>query len=307
MDLKEQKYVCTLAECGNLTRAAEKLYISQPALSIYINNLEKNLGTALFDRNGKKFVLTYAGERYVERAKKMLDLEREFNEELEDIVREHAGRIRLGVSLRRAPWLIPPLLAEFEKKWPDVEVIVREWNLADLNEMLKNYELDMVILNRADATEDMETVPILREEFLLAVPQVHPLNERAEYVPGEKYRKIRPEYLNGQKLIFHSPWQSSRKLENNIIKKHGIVPSGIRVIRGTELIVQMVAEGLGIGFVREGYATHIRYRKPVNYYILDTERHLKELVVAYKKESHIPDYMAEMIDMLKRQGEDFLS
>ena len=112
MDLREQKYVCTLAELGNLTRAAERLYISQPALSIYITNLEKNLGTPLFDRSGKKFTLTYAGEQYVKRAEKMLELEREFNEEIEKISRETAGRIRLGISQRRGCLFLPPVLAE---------------------------------------------------------------------------------------------------------------------------------------------------------------------------------------------------
>lgn len=73
-------------------------YISQPALSIYITNLEKNLGIPLFDRSGKKFTLTYAGEQYVEKAKKMLELEREFCEDIEKITRETAGRIRLGIS-----------------------------------------------------------------------------------------------------------------------------------------------------------------------------------------------------------------
>lgn len=58
MNLKEQEYVCVLAECGNITKAAEKLYISQPALSIYISNLEKTLGVKLFDRSGKRFTLT---------------------------------------------------------------------------------------------------------------------------------------------------------------------------------------------------------------------------------------------------------
>ena len=81
MDLREQKYVCALAECGNLTRAAEKLYISQPALSIYINNLENSLGVKLFERIGKRFVLTYAGERYVEAAQKMLDLKEHLDKE----------------------------------------------------------------------------------------------------------------------------------------------------------------------------------------------------------------------------------
>ena len=63
MDLKEQKYVCTLAECKSLTRASERLYISQPALSLYINNVEKILGARLFERNGRKFELTWLGLR----------------------------------------------------------------------------------------------------------------------------------------------------------------------------------------------------------------------------------------------------
>ena len=77
MDLKEQKYVCTLAECKSLTRASERLYISQPALSLYINNVEKNLGAPLFERNGRKFELTWLGKQYVEKASQMLELERQ--------------------------------------------------------------------------------------------------------------------------------------------------------------------------------------------------------------------------------------
>ena len=110
MDLREQKYVCTLAELGNLTRAAERLYISQPALSIYITNLEKNLGIPLFDRSGKKFTLTYAGEQYVEKAKKMLELEREFCEDIEkasDRILAGIGDDRCGRCWRGSGWEFP--------------------------------------------------------------------------------------------------------------------------------------------------------------------------------------------------------
>ena len=72
MNLKEQEYVCALAENGTITAAAKELFISQPALSIYINNLEKSLGVRLFERVGKQFILTYAGEQYVEKAKLIL-------------------------------------------------------------------------------------------------------------------------------------------------------------------------------------------------------------------------------------------
>lgn len=84
-----------LAECGNITRAAERLFISQPALSIYISSLEKSLGIRLFERVGKKFVLTCAGELYVEKARKMLALKAEFDEALSEIAggkRETADR-----------------------------------------------------------------------------------------------------------------------------------------------------------------------------------------------------------------------
>jgi len=85
MNLKEQEYVCALAENGTITAAAKELFISQPALSIYINNLEKSLGVRLFERVGKQFILTYAGEQYVEKAKLILQLSHELDEKLKDI------------------------------------------------------------------------------------------------------------------------------------------------------------------------------------------------------------------------------
>lgn len=189
MDLREQKYVCTLAELGNLTRAAERLYISQPALSIYITNLEKNLGTPLFDRSGKKFTLTYAGEQYVKRAEKMLELEREFNEEIEKISRETAGRIRLGISQRRGCFFLPPVIAEYERRWPEIDLVIREGNLTDLGEMFKNGELDMIVLNRIDVKENMDTELLFREEFLAAVPVCHEINEKSEYGARKPFPK----------------------------------------------------------------------------------------------------------------------
>ncbi|MCD8124115.1 MAG: LysR family transcriptional regulator [Lachnospiraceae bacterium] len=306
MDLKEQKYVCMLAECGNLTRAAEKLFISQPALICYLSYLEKNFGVLVFDRSGKRFVLTYAGERYVEKAKQMLQLEWEFNEELLVLAREETGRIRLGVPLRRGSWLIPPVIAEYEERCPGVEVIIREGNITQLNELLRNHELDMVILNRRDTADGMDLFPLFEEEFLAVVPVRHPVNEGAVYVPGERYRKISPEALDGQTLILHSEWQSSRAVEDGILKRHHITPSRIRTIRSIETSVQMAAEGLGIAFAREGYVVNMKYKKPVNYYILDMEQHKREVVVAMKEGTHLSAYMQEMLDILTEHGRVFL-
>ena len=79
-------------------KGGQNLFISQPALSIYISNLENSLGVKLFERIGKSFILTYAGERYVETAKKMLDLNEGFEQELQEIVGEYKGCVRLGMQ-----------------------------------------------------------------------------------------------------------------------------------------------------------------------------------------------------------------
>ena len=101
MDIKVLKYFVQVAKDQSYTRAAEHLFLSQPALSIYINNLEKSLNVKLFERVGKRFILTYAGERYVEKARAMLRLEEEFEEELKDITGNYTGRIRIGVQVPR--------------------------------------------------------------------------------------------------------------------------------------------------------------------------------------------------------------
>ena len=139
MNMKEQQYVCVLAECGSITRAAKELYISQPALSIYINNLEKSLNVKLFERVGKRFILTYAGERYVEKARAMLRLEEEFEEELKDITGNYTGRIRIGVQTRRATWLLPPVVAAYEQEFPNVDVILYEGIQGVLDQKSKKF------------------------------------------------------------------------------------------------------------------------------------------------------------------------
>lgn len=306
MELREQKYVCTLAECGNLTRASERLFISQPALSVYITNLEKSIGVPLFDRSGKRFTLTYAGERYVEKARQMLLMEQAFREEICAVVQETAGRLRLGVSQRRGAWLIPEVIVKYGEQWPEIDLVIREGNITDLNEMLKNNELDILILNKEDVSVDMEAQPLFTEEFLMAVPVRHPINEKAEYVPGARYRKIKPEHLNEQTLILHTPLQSSRGLEDLILKKNHVHPKKVWTIRSIETAVQMAAEGIGISFVREGYAVHLKYKKPVNYYMIDMEGHAGEVVAAYRTTEMLPAYVEGMVKILKEQGEHFL-
>ena len=147
MNLKEQQYVCTLARCQSLSRAAEELFISPSALSVYISNMEKYLGVRLFERTGrgKAFVLTSIGEEYVVRAEKMLELKAEFDGLVENELHKSYPAIRVGIQKRRAISVVPEALRRFMERYPDVDVIFRDGTLGDLTRMYREGNVDFMI------------------------------------------------------------------------------------------------------------------------------------------------------------------
>lgn len=302
MNLKEQTYVCVLAECGTITKAAERLFISQPALSIYIGTLERNLGVRLFDRVGKRFVPTYAGERYVEKARKMLALKAEFDGELSEILGGRRGRLRIGVQLRRETWLIPPVLARFKSEYPEIETVIREGNHGELMQMFDAYELDLVIMNGADIKSGMQSQELFSEELLVAVPQLSPLNEKAVWVEGSRYRRLDLRWLDGQDVILPYPGQSLRAEAEAALRGAGVTPGKIETIRNIEMAMQMVAEGLGVGFNREYYAMNMKYRKRVNYYTLGAAAPKSACVAGYRRGEQVPEPMQRFIALCREQA-----
>lgn len=306
MNLKEQQYVCVLAQCQNLTKAAQALFISQPALSIYINNLESNLGVKLFERIGKRFVLTYAGERYVETAEKMLALKEGFDRDIQEITGNYKGRLRIGIQTRRSTWFLPPVIAAYEKEFPHMDVIVMTGNMEYLKDKLHNYELDLFLCNAADADPStMTTHLIYKEQLLVAVPPDHPVNEKAVYVPGKRYRYLDLSYLQGETLVLQRPGQSIRKDADRLLKEKNVTPCRIRELESIETAMQFVAEGLGIGFNREGYTINMSYNKTVNYYAILSKEETIDFVLAHRKNLLIDTPTQRMIDMLIEQGQRY--
>ena len=130
MELRQFTYVDMVAACGSFTKAAAKLFISQPALSNYIGKVEEELGVKLFDRSSTPLTLTYAGEQYLKRARVILGQIHEMDKEIRDITQNMKGKIRLGFPSERIIYMLPLLLAPFKGKYPgiDVEVITGPGN-----------------------------------------------------------------------------------------------------------------------------------------------------------------------------------
>lgn len=308
MDLKEQRYVCTLAQYGSITKAAEHLYISQPSLSVYISNLEKSMGVKLFSRIGKRFVLTFAGEQYVKTAQQMLSLEDGFQAALSDIVRGSSGRLRIGMHLRRTPYLIPAVLSEFYQIHPNVEIDLHEADFKSLSNLLLNGQLDLLMSNRKIAnSNEIQYEHIYDDRLLMAVSSNHPLiREGIWKIKGNNHQWINLKAFQNENFIVQSPEQSIRYFIDRAIEFSDVQPQKYIMITNIETANQMAAEGLGIAFNMESYAKHFQYKKPVTYFLVGDPKFKTEFNISYCKETYLSGYMKDFINIVKSTGKHLL-
>lgn len=303
MNVKEQRYVCVLAECGNITAAAEKLFISQPALSIYINNLEHTLGVRLFDRSGKKFVPTQAGELYLSKAREMLRLDQEFEEELDELKHDRVGKLIIGIQLRRAPLLLPPVVARLKEAYPQVNIVIKEGVQSLIEKMLQKEECTIYVYNLMQKRSELTSHLILRDQMLAAFPAGHPILDKARIVPGQYYRHMDLADFIQEPLILPTKSQSLRTHLDRVFEKERLYPQHVMEIRNFETAIQLVAEGVGIGFNREQYAKNMMYSKPVEYCTFyDRNFCTTNLYASYPKDAQLPAYAKYAIELFVEEG-----
>jgi len=144
VNLREQEYICAVARCRSITKAAMELNVTQAALSLFVQNVEKRLGVALFERYKKEMIPTQVGEVYIEYARRILTEGEAFEEWLRDYFQKGKGRIRFGINSKRSPLIVPQLLLKMRELYPGVEVSVKESDTLQLSAMLQNDELDCI-------------------------------------------------------------------------------------------------------------------------------------------------------------------
>ena len=176
--IKELSYVIAIAEKGNVSKAAESLFISQPSLSQMLRQIEEEAGTPLFERGTQVFHPTYAGERYLHAAEVILNTNEILENELREIRGEERGRLRLGISVQRSIQLLPKVLPEFTRLYPKVEFRLREAGSAHLEQMVQSGQVDLALASVEPASPQLEYRLIHRERIGILTGPGSPLAQR---------------------------------------------------------------------------------------------------------------------------------
>lgn len=169
MNFLNLHYFLVAAEEMSITKAAGRLYISQQALSRHILTLEKEFGVELFSR-APSFSLTYAGKRLQDAGKKIMEIRRSLDGEMDEILGELRGELRIGVSYTRGQALLPYVLPRYIKKHPLMEITLREDTSEVLSELLTRGDIDLLLSTDPLLPDIADAEPLLKERILLLVP-----------------------------------------------------------------------------------------------------------------------------------------
>jgi DNA-binding transcriptional LysR family regulator len=203
----------TVAKRLNFTRAAEELFISQPAVTRHIQELEQQFKVKLFERNGTRIRLTVAGQRLLQHTEELFAIYRNIEFDMSSLTRRQSGRLFLGGSMTTAPYIIPPILARFHGRYPDVEVSLITGNTQQIEQALNLQEIDLGIVEGHSRHSSISYTEFMKDEIVLVSNPAHPLAKRAS---------IRPEDLTRIPLLLREPGSGTLEVVAHALKGIGI-------------------------------------------------------------------------------------
>ncbi len=249
MTLAQLRTFCAVARLNSFSRAAEKLHLTQPAVSAQVVALEDALKVKLFDRVGKKISLSESGRVALAAAEEILERVARLQTELVDLRELRAGRVAIGASQVVGSYLLPGLLAHFREGHPGIEIDVRVEPARRVIEMLVEGALDVALVGEGSPIRDerIAVKPVLRDELLLIVPSNHVFAQM---------RSVRPESL--RQMPFVLPRRDSASAESLMeqLASQGIAPDSVMELGNIGAVKRAVEAGLGISVVSRLAVAH---------------------------------------------------
>lgn len=247
MELRQLEYVVAVARHGHVTRAAEELRVAQSALSRQIQQVERELGVALFERSRRRLALTAAGEAFVARAERLLADVRGLREEMREYAGLRRGRVAVGVLPSVAEARLPALIARYHTLYPGVEVVLRDENTMALLALLDSGQLDLAVVQQiADLypagrmPPGVRVEPLFTEDLVLIAPPDHPF-------AGQATLPLRA--LHEEPFIAFKPGSGVRHTLLRAGAAAGVTPRVAFESSEVGSVRALVAAGLGVAVV----------------------------------------------------------
>lgn len=300
MEFRQFRYILKTAEEGSISLAAQKLYISQPSLSQLIASVEKKIGASLFDRSNTPLRPTLVGQLYLDAARRILNIDHEFRQQVDDVLNLKTGHIIVGSSPFRSTYLLAPFLPVFQQKYPLIELTLVENTTRNLEQLVLRGEVDFVISLLPIDRKEFDHVEIFSEELLLALPPKHPLAEEKGLEPGNfgQLPEISLTELKDTPFILIHKEQKMHDALMSLCKKAGFTPRIQTETRSMEAAQAMAGAGFCATLLPHTLIHGNHPPLPPCYAALDTHP-TRQVIVAWRQNRYLSRASRQFIEDLR--------
>ncbi len=278
--MNEMNYVYEVYRQRSFSRAAKKLFVSQPALSNTVKRVEKNLGTQIFDRSTIPLTVTEAGAYYIRSIESIMQINRNIDAYFEDIRDLKTGSLAIGGSAYFCSFVLPAMIARFHRKHPGIQIDLFEGNVRELNRYLRDERVDLVIETSDYEGEcQIRSFPYRMEHSILAVPEACPLNRDLREYQLQEAEILDGSFLSQERapvpleLFRDSPFVGMRPGNDMFVRAAAICRNA-----GFELVPVIMVDQIltGLNIAANGVGNFIVRSDAVRYYPM------REKLVFYK-------------------------
>ncbi len=293
INLHQLKIFHTVARSGSFSKAAAKLLISQPSVSIQVGELERQFGVELFEPAGKSVRLTEAGRILDEYAARILGLIDETRRAIDDVKGLHRGHLLIGATQTPGTYLLPPLLGRLKEQYPHLEITFRIGGARQIQEMLLHHDLDLGLVGWKVTFPDLETVPVVTDELVLVVAPSHRFAALPAVGIGD---------LSGEPFILRERGSEHREIVDDALHRAGVHITPALELEGVELVKRAVAANLGISLlsrltVEDEVASGRLRTVPVRGLRIE-----RVISAVYHKDRRLPRVAQAFVDLLTPPG-----
>ena len=294
---RNKDYILAILKAGSFSKAAENLYISQPSLSASVKRIEEKIAAPVFNRT-TPLTLTQTGAEYVKRALAIREIEEDFVRYTQDRSNLSIGSIKIGGSSLFSSFILPRMISEFSKQYPNIKFEIVEGNTKELIQRLSDGALDIVIDNAVINNSIIDSNICTSETLLLAVPKNFKANEKLEAVrltaaDIKLERHLHPKYkteishFSKEPFILLNPENDTGKRALSILSNHNIEPN-VRFTLDQQVTAHNIAgTGMGIAFVSDTLIKHLDINTTLYYYVLNDAETSRNIYFYYKHNHYL--------------------
>jgi DNA-binding transcriptional LysR family regulator len=261
----------------SFTKAADVLFMTQPAVTFQIKQLEEHCNTRLFDRGHGRISLTPAGEVVLEYAEKILSLSEELDQRIRNLTSEVSGSLHIGASMTIAEYLLPRILGEFKAQFPSVKPRLSVANSETIENRVAAHTIDIGFIESASHLPSLQTEVCCDDELQMICKVDHPL---------AKFKQVTAKQLAAYPFISREPGSGTREFTDNYFRSQGVAPEDINVV--IELGSPEAQKGVvetGLGFAIASRVASAREKKIAEIVSVPLQpRLIRKLSMVYPKE-----------------------